>query len=179
MDKANEELIPDTCIICFSEITCGNSILLSCECVIAMCKNCGLNQIAAQPNTYHFGLQCPCCRAVSHNIKGIEEAQIAEDCLINSAITHWKIRSLRHNSLSNILISFLTSGYNGGTITLLDIHRSQTDILCPKLEDHMLRLEIARLEQKRCDNVPPESNEIPMGPLRFLIYLYITSNLIN
>ena len=126
--------------------------------------------MAAQPNTYHMGLQCPCCRAVSNNIRGIELAQEAENNLITSAMEHWKIRSLRNSSLSNILISFLTAGYSGGTISLLDIHRSQTDILCSKLGDHTLRLEISRLEKKRCDRINPESSEFPLGPLRYYIF---------
>jgi hypothetical protein len=96
--------IPESCTICYNAIAPFMSVLLYCECAISICKDCAVRQLAAQPKTYHEGLQCPCCRISSANIKGVAAAQVAEDSLILSALQHWKIRSSRNMDLTTVLL---------------------------------------------------------------------------
>lgn len=66
--------IPKCCYKCHldkdicTEINDGNSVVLSCECEIAVCQTCAKALIALQEHTFLQGLACPVCAAVSKDI---------------------------------------------------------------------------------------------------------------
>jgi hypothetical protein len=55
------------CVVCEREnrpethIEANGSVLLSCDCMVAMCQPCALRRIAREPDTYSDGITCPVC----------------------------------------------------------------------------------------------------------------------
>jgi len=157
--------LPNTCLVCDDDIL-RNSVLFHCECVVAMCNTCACNQIAAQVTTYSKGLICPICRQYSDNIKGVEACQMEENTLILSATNFYNIRVSRHDDgIIKTLEAFFRDNLHG-TISRRDLKE-----LSPGSSTPMLRLEVARLEQQRLDNLiinDIESDELPLGPMKHL-----------
>jgi hypothetical protein len=168
--------VPDSCIVCYTPISHGNSVLLHCECVIAMCQNCAFAQICTQPYTYLRGLNCPCCRVASHNIIGIERCQIEEHKLVQSATKYFsKLKSKRDRNIRNLLKTAIKGGQQS-TITEEDIKLISTGTLNlgPRLESSVIRLELARIEQRRLNREAGiRASKLPLGPLE---HLKITRN---
>lgn len=167
----NELDIPDCCVVCYSSIVLGTSVLFHCECVIALCQTCALQQICSQRYTYLRGLVCPCCRVPSFNIIGVDQCQIAERRLISSATKHFsKTRVRGEHSVRHVLKCAILAGH-GATITVDDLLEKEEDGLGAKYETAMIRLELARIEQRRLDKT---TGPLPLGPLE---YIKITRNM--
>lgn len=72
-----------------------NSIHMWCDCLTAMCKPCGLEQLSTKTNTYHSHLTCPVCGNQDTNvangiIEGVAEADSLERELIKQACTYFQ-----------------------------------------------------------------------------------------
>lgn len=46
---------PESCLVCDNDIE-SNSVLFHCECVVALCSDCAINQVAFQQTTFHKGM---------------------------------------------------------------------------------------------------------------------------
>jgi hypothetical protein len=167
----NELDIPDCCVVCYSNITLGTSVLFHCECVIALCQSCAFQQICSQRYTYLRGLLCPCCRVPSFNIIGVDQCQLAERRLITSAAKYFsKKRARGEHSVRHVLKCAILAGH-GATITVDDLMENEEDGLGAKHETATMRLELARIEQRRLDKT---TGPLPLGPLE---YIKITRNM--
>jgi hypothetical protein len=68
-----DEEIDTSCVACHDPIRSGESVLLSCDCPILICKNCALSQLIASKTTYKNGVKSPTCRECSViSYEGIE-----------------------------------------------------------------------------------------------------------
>lgn len=89
-----EKNIPQ-CMVCLSEITRGQTTLLSCACRDFICRTCAQHSIGGQPGTYHDalpGLTCPFCRQVSYcTVQNAKIAIKAESRLVKSAFSRFTI----------------------------------------------------------------------------------------
>jgi hypothetical protein len=164
--------IPTCCLVCDNPITTGQSVLLHCECVIAICQSCALAQITAQHYTYLRGLSCPSCRFVSDNIHGIEKCQIEERKLIQSAAKFFFRNKKSEPSEKQLLKRAIQMGYQS-SITLDELDSEKVNLGVP-METSMIRLELARLESRRLTTLNPNSGNGELGPL---IHLRITRNI--
>ena len=45
---------PEICLVCDNQIQ-NNSVLFHCECIVALCKDCAIAQVAFQPFTFYKG----------------------------------------------------------------------------------------------------------------------------
>ena len=164
--------IPDTCVVCYSTIVPGSSALLLCECVIALCQKCAFRQICCQRYTYLRGLICPYCRVPSYSISGVEQCQIEERWLIQSATKFFakrqKVKS--DHSVRSVLTAAIMAGH-GATIGVNDLVDDNDGEygLGAKYETSMIRLELARIEKRRLNKIVGiVTEELPLGPLEFL-----------
>lgn len=165
--------LPTHCIICYNFITSGQSVLLHCECVLAMCQSCAYAQIAVQHYTYLRGLTCPSCRIASYNISGIEKCQLEEKKLVQSAAKFFcRSKSKVEPSEKQLLIRAIKSGYES-SMSLAELEATDGVNLGVPLEASMIRLELARLESRRLAKLHHgDGNDL--GPL---VYLRISRNI--
>ena len=136
-------------------------------------------QVAAQRETYNRGLMCPFCRRPSDNIHGIPECKREEDCLIDRAINHYRLRTSRKNN--GIRVALLSLAVDGikGSLNLEDFEPA-----APGDEEAVaVKLELARLEFLRENSQSNSKSKkekdpyrpLPLGPL---VHLSYTRNMI-
>ena len=136
--------IPSICCACDDPLT-KNTVAFTCECLTGFCGSCALEQIANQPSAYSRGVNCVVCRQPSDNIQGKEACKAAEDQLVEAAAVHYGVRIRTSGpvpSLEKLLEKLHADGYVG-TVTSLSHLRD------PEEAEHMIRLDIARLEYAR------------------------------
>lgn len=169
--------IPTNCLICDNFITPGQSVLLHCECVFAICQSCVYAQIAVQHYTYLRGLTCPSCRVASYNITGIEKCQLEEKRLVQSAAKFFsRSKSKAEPSDKQLLIRAIQAGHES-SILLEDLKTDGVNLGVP-LEASMIRLELARVESRRLARLGPFCEEKDVdGSLGPLAHLRISKNI--
>lgn len=165
-------VFPTECLVCDSSVI-GNSVLFHCECIVAMCGRCAIQQIAAQKSTYNKGILCPYCRLPSDNIRNIELCQAEENDLISKALNFYSIRSSRHDDGVRKAISCLIAdGYTMGSTSIKDLELDEIPV--PQATP-ALRLELARLllvhEKVLSEKITKFKNlELPLGNLLFYVF---------
>ena len=144
-DKADVSVsVPSLCCAC-DDLLVKNTVAFTCECLTGFCGLSALEQIANQPSAYSRGVNCVVCRQPSDNIQGKEACKTAEDQLVEAAAVHYGVRIRTSGpvpSLEKLLEKLHADGYVG-TVTSLSHLRD------PEEAEHMIRLDIARLEYAR------------------------------
>mmetsp|Transcript_14088 Transcript_14088/g.21063 ORF Transcript_14088/g.21063 Transcript_14088/m.21063 type:complete len:1076 (-) Transcript_14088:337-3564(-) len=167
-----DDAVPDHCIVCYSLICPGRSVLFHCECNVAFCQECAFKQITVQHYTYLRGLMCPCCREPSYNLSGVEECQISERKLIGSATKFFSKQkhTKGEQTLRQLLKRAILAGHKC-SITLKDLEPSPEESinLGPQCETSTVRLELARVEKRRLNKLNGiDGDELPLGPLEHI-----------
>lgn len=165
--------IPDECLVCQSDIT-NNSVLFHCDCIVVICQECALLQVAAQRTTYLEGLLCPYCRRPSHNIQNIEKAKAEENTLIEEAFNNLKLRPSRSNEAIKRAINAMIAL---GLKSSLSLEELNSDAINSPEYLPAIKLELARLQLERVNKASNSSKSrpndflpLPLGPLKHLSF---------
>ena len=88
-----------------------NSVLLLCDCLTSICKDCARKELVRNPFTYKSYITCPNCKTkvnyapdsvgVANIINGVEEAIDAEEKLIRRAFAHFGIKHSGSERITN------------------------------------------------------------------------------
>ena len=169
--------LPSTCCMCDTNIKNGNSIMLLCSCLIAICKDCGMKQLSKHDNTYYSYIECPICNNQESNsinkiIRGVEEAEAMQQQLFCQSCYYFQRPPLSRNKnkISKIKLlseyfqllmcyrnlDYVILGYEG-------LYISQNEDSLEKLKLLVARLECYR--QLQLPNKPKYESDLPLGPL--------------
>lgn len=171
--KSKRINIPYECLVCQTDIT-NNSVLFHCDCIVVICQECAILQVAAQRSTYLDGLLCPYCRRPSYNIQNIEKAKTEENALIEDAFNHLKLRPSRSNeAIKRAINAMIALGFKSS----LTAEELNSEVINSPEYLPTIKLELARLQLERNSRVSNSSKShsndlmpLPLGPLKYLTF---------
>jgi hypothetical protein len=174
--------VPDKCCLCQNQFSIDYwPVKLLCQCVIAKCQICVLQDFACQHKTYNAGIFCEICKFLTTTTKAvIDIVKKEEDRLFKRAL-----KRCNHHSKNPTLktLQSIVGKLSQEKLIPPDFERTLRE---KKPDIAILRLVIARVEyacisvaEKEKDNKerPPlhsddidgvPSSSLPWGPLRFL-----------
>jgi hypothetical protein len=142
-----EEPITPACFTCHSRIHEGDSIQVSCDCDMLLCRSCAMNEFLSSKNTYRKGLTCPCCNKVSMiSFDNIEKAKEEELSIIETMVRQYSTAEKKYSSKSigdlRKLLAFLCS--SSTTVPASTKEKFNTEFI-HSLSFHQVQLELVRL----------------------------------